>query len=301
MRLVWPAIVVAIAAFGGSDLQVSGSLADADLAMHVSHVQAQDNVSNVSEDDAFKALEELDPEAVVPGAIRRGLPQPLINVWRKMQVDKDTPGAVRMIQDFMRTGTGSRLSRSDLLLNAHAYHVLLSRLGMMGTKVDRQKNKGLFWFSQGLEQVYTQKAIQARASFVKGIFAESEMRDEDFDRLRAEGINVKFDRTMNEYVNSAILASKFMELSLEDKEIMLNVGVGEKIARMEVVPEDLVNPASNSYRLLSLYFNLGAFIVMEGNNNFSATLAFKNSSSDLYQILLQKFGFETTDLYEIYR
>lgn len=299
MKSIWRALVAIIALLANADLLVSGAWPGApEFRLAYAQASAQEKSA---EDDAFKALEELDPEAEVPGAVRGGLPQPLINVWRRMQLDKDMPGAVQMMKEYLGSGTGSRLSRSDLLLNAHAYHLLLARLGMLGTPVDRQKNKGLFWYTQGLEQYYTQKALQARASFVKGVFAEAELRDADFARLRAQGVDVKFDRTMNEYVNSAILASKFMALSLEEKEIMLNVGVGEKIAGVEVVPEDLANPASPSYRLLSLYYNLGAYIIAESNNNFSATFAFKNSGDDLYQILLQKFGFETTDLYETYR
>ncbi len=250
---------------------------------------------------AGEMAEEFVPFASLPYAARMELNEALLTIWEFVDQGGDVREARLRLLTYLRSAEGKALSENGFLANSFMYHVLLGRAGLLSGVVERMadtENKGLHWFVQGMMRIYENKSAQASGSFAKGIFSSLLLNDEDYQRLKEAGIKVQYFPSMTPYSNAAFIAGRFYKMTFQEQEEILNVAQGRKISRFEVNPADLNNPNTISYQLQSLYYNLSAYLVMEGHNDLYAIQEFSNHPSDLFERLREKFGYDAREIFE---
>ncbi|MEW5755205.1 MAG: hypothetical protein AB1810_02775 [Pseudomonadota bacterium] len=264
---------------------------------------------------------EYDPYWNVPDAVKYIAAPQLLDAWVALHETKDKQATIKILREYALANkkvsslpTQSQYSKdfvfdlsmfNDSKVNSFAFQLLLAKVNMLKNITEHDSelydDKGLFWYAKGLEKVYQQKALHARVSFVRGILSAAELGPESFQQLNYAGIDIAYDPGMSKYVNSARLANKFMELPLDRQEIVLNIALADKMFDQPVNKEEVGDTHSPTYKMLSILFNLGAYIKTERSFNYGANAIFTDEEYDLYRILAEKFGFHTIDLIEIGR
>ncbi len=264
---------------------------------------------------------EYDPYWNVPDSVKYIAPAQLLDAWVAWHENKDKQSAIKILRDYALTNkkastlpTQSQYSKdfvfdlsmfNDTKINSFAFQLLLAKVNMLKNiteqDVELYDDKGLFWYAKGLEKVYQQKALHARLAFVRGIMSAAELGTENFQQLNYAGIEINYDPGMSKYVNSARLANKFLALPLEKQEIVLNIALADKFFNQPVNKDEIGDIYSPTYRMLSILFNLGAYIKTERSFDYGANVIFTDEEYDLYRILADKFKFHTIDLIEISR
>ena len=245
------------------------------------------------------AEEEVVPFAALPQSARIELNHELLTIWEQLDQGGESMDARLQLLTYLRSVSGRKLTASKQMNDSYMYHVLLGKAGILAGSLDRldeSGNKGLHWFVHGLLRIYENKSTQASGNFVKGMFSSLHLVPEDYQRLADNGIKVKYFPSMNPYSNSAFLAAGFVKMIYADQQAILNVAMARKVLNMAVNPEEFNNPQSQSYQLLGLYYNLGAFLVLEGYNDLYAIEEFYDQPDDLFNILRDKFEFDSRDV-----
>ncbi len=244
--------------------------------------------------------EEPIPFASLPYAARMELNEALLTIWEFAEQEESVVEARLKLLAYLRSPEGKQEIESGFFANSYLFHVLLARVGLLEPMQDRLgggENKGLHWFSQGLLRIYEKKSAQASSSFAKGIFSSLQLNAADYQRLIDAGIDVKYFPSMTSYSNAAFIAGRFYKMSYWTQQQILNIAITEKITSIDIVPADLVNPSSESYQLQALYYNLGAYLVLEGYNDPYAVREFFDEPDDLYNILRERFGYDAREIF----
>lgn len=239
------------------------------------------------------------PFAQLPYPARMELNDDLLKIWEFLEQNGEPLEARRQLLLYLRTESGRQLIKDKTLDNSYMYHVLLGKAGSLTGVLDRMDesdNKGLHWFVHGLLRIYENKSAQASGNFVKGMFSALQLEPEDYQRLEDNGIKVRYYPSMTSYSNAAFIAGSFAKMGYTEQQELLNVAMARKILNMDVDRSELDDPKSPSYQLLGLYYNLGAFLVLEGYNDLFAVEEFYDKPDDLYSILRDKFEFEARDV-----
>lgn len=264
---------------------------------------------------------EYDPYWNVPDSVKYVAATQLMDAWVALHENKDKQSTIKILRDYALANkkasalpTQSQYSKdfvfdlsmfNDTKANSFAFQLLLAKVNMLKNITEQDSelydDKGLFWYAKGLEKVYQQKALHARLAFVRGLMSAAELGPENFQQLNYAGIEINYDPGMSKYVNSARLANKFLELPLEKQEIVLNIALADKFFNQPVNKDEIGDIYSPTYKMLSILFNLGAYIKTERSFNYGANVIFTNEEYDLYRILADKFKFHTIDLIEISR
>ena len=252
----------------------------------------------MAEGEAAELAEPI-PFAELPYSARMELGEPLLNIWEFLDDGGEPLEGRRQLLGYLRSEGGRQVMASKYLDNSYMYHVLLGKAGSLIGVVDRmdtRNNKGLHWFVHGLLRIYENKSAQASGNFAKGIFSSLQLGPEDYRRLEDNGIKVNYYPSMSSYSNAAFIAGSFTKMSYSDQQELLNVSLARKVLNMDVDRSQLKNPQSQSYQLLGLYYNLGAFLVLESYNDLFAVEEFYDQPDDLYNILRDMFEFEARDV-----
>jgi len=246
-------------------------------------------------------VEEELPFAGLPYAARMELNESLLTIWEFVDEGGDVVEARRLLLGYLRTPEGREFVAGDLPLNSYMYQVLLTKAGLLAgflKNTDKRSNKGMHWFTQGLLRIYEKKSAQASSNFVKGIFSALQLEVADYQRLESVGIEMKYFPSMTSYSNAAFMAVRFAKMSYPEQQQILNVAIAEKIAKLELLPEEILDPTSTSYQLQALYYNLGAFLVLEGDNDLFAVQELFDKPDDLFNILKEKFGYDAREIFQ---
>ena len=254
------------------------------------------------EAEAENALleEEPIPFASLPYAARMELNETLLTIWEFAEQEGNVAEARLNLLTYMRGPEGKQEMESGFFANSYLFHVLLARVGLLAPMLDRMgdgKNKGLHWLSQGLLRIYEKKSAQASSSFAKGIFSALQLNAADYQRLIDADIDVKYFPSMTSYSNAAFIAGRFYKMSYWMQQQILNIAITEKITSIDIIPADLVDPSTESYQLQALYYNLGAYLVLEGYNDPYAVREFFDEPDDLYNILRERFGYDAREIF----
>ncbi len=245
--------------------------------------------------------EEPIPFASLPYAARMELNEVLLTIWESAKQEGNLTNARRTLLAYLRSPEGKHEIENGFLANSYLFHVLLARVGLLEPMMDRLsdgKNKGLHWFSHGLLRIYEKKSAQASSSFAKGIFSALQLGAADYKRLTDADIDVKYFPSMTSYSNAAFIAGRFYKMSYWEQQRILNIAIAEKVTTIEIIPADLVVPSSESYQLQALYYNLGAYLVLEEYNDTYAVKEFFNDPGDLYNILRERFGYDAREIFK---
>lgn len=249
------------------------------------------------------AVEIQLPFASLPYAARMELNEELLSIWEFVDDGGDKFVARRMLLNYLRTPQGQQAVNSGSLVNSYMYHVLQGKAGLLAgvlKRMDDKQNKGLFWFAQGLLRIYENKSAQASSNFAKGIFSALQLEASDYQRLSASGLEVKYFPSMTSYSNAAFIAGRFSNMTYHQQQQVVNVALAEKVAEMDVLPSELPAPGSLSYQLQALYYNLGAFLVLESHNDLFGVQGFSDQPEDLFNILKAKFGYDSREIFQRY-
>ncbi len=245
--------------------------------------------------------EEPIPFASLPYAARMELNEVLLTIWESAKQEGNLMNARRALLTYLRSAEGKHEIDNGYLANSYLFYVLLARVGLLEPMMDRladDKNKGLHWFSHGLLRIYEKKSAQASSSFAKGIFSALQLGEADYQRLIDANIDVKYFPSMTSYSNAAFIAGRFYKMSYWEQQEILNIAIAEKVTTIEIIPADLVIPSSESYQLQALYYNLGAYLVLEEYNDTYAVKEFFNDPNDLYNILRERFGYDAREIFK---
>jgi len=247
---------------------------------------------------------EIDPYEAIPLPVGEELDRPLLDLWKFVAGGGDLQQARIQMQAYLRSPVGKQRAEAGQLANSYMFHLLLGKLSLLGLSTlheqpqETEQNKGLQWFSQGVERISSRQSGQGESSFIKGIFSVANLGKEEIQRLEQAGIKIRYWPSMNRYSNAAFIAGQFEKLTLKEKETVLNVAVGARFNGAKVDALQIHDVQSDTYMLRSLYFNLAGYIHLAGNNDYFAKTLFTNQSDDLYLRLKEKTGFDALQLFQ---
>ncbi len=243
------------------------------------------------------------PFETLPYAARMELNEAFLIVWETLDQEGRLKDAQYMLLDYLRTPEGQKITRSGFLDNSYMYYVLLAKSRLLAgflSKMDGIKNKGLRWFSQGMIRIYENKSAQASSNFAKGIFSSLQLDEADYQHLIDAGVKIRYFPTMTAYSNAAFIATRFLKVSYQEQQTILNIAMAKKVTELELIPADILMPKSESYQLQALYYNLGAYLVLESYQDSYSVRQFLDEPDDLFNILQEKFGYDAREIFERY-
>jgi hypothetical protein len=190
-------------------------------------------------------------------------------------------------------GSVSGIKVPDRIWNfSHVGFLIARKLGAVHSDFVPEDNPSLRFYADGLKYLYDKKNYWAREEFAKGIFSASELTNNDYERMRRAGVSVNYDRGKNVQGNAIVLAKRFENASLREKELILNTGIWEKFKNVSAPnKKQMENYHCEEYKLKSLYWNLGMFMRVGYKIPDSTAIELYDNKNSIYHILKEKLGY----------
>ncbi|MFW6285926.1 MAG: twin-arginine translocation signal domain-containing protein [Nanoarchaeota archaeon] len=212
---------------------------------------------------------------------------------------------LRMWNDNTGWGAIDQLIHKDTPKSSHAYWLLSTKMGASSKNIVKSEilnNHGLKEFGFGLVHLYKKENVWARERFANGIFVSANLEQEDYQRLKNIGIPINYRTDLNQEGNAKMLAKQFVDTNLQNKENILNVGIGEKFKNVNgnFATMDINTP---QYALKNVYWNLGFYILahyMVGKitpyKKYKDEAITLRNKKDTYPNFYNKFKYNTANM-----
>jgi hypothetical protein len=246
----------------------------------------------------------------LPGAIRigsedLGLKQAWIYLHKDIYDERWNNSGYEAARKLLGLNSGhekarvsGRIVRSDIWKFSHAGFLLARKVHAKPTEFIPEDNHSLRFYAEGVNHLYDKHNYWARKEFAKGIFSAAKLTNDDYERMRNAGVNVHYDGGKNELGNAIILAKKFEDAPLIEKELILNAGIWKKFKNVSAPTNknEMKNYHCEEYKLKSLYWNLGFYILANYNcGNEKESLTLRNTKGYTYPKIWGKFRYNTAN------
>ncbi|MBV2089971.1 MAG: hypothetical protein KUF72_03715 [Candidatus Thiodiazotropha sp. (ex Ctena orbiculata)] len=181
-----------------------------------------------------------------------------------------------------------RMNREKAEKYSFGYHLLAAQIEIKSPEISlnnvnwKKKNlaPSLYWYSRAAFYLYENKDKKARDFFAYGLFAGAGVTQQDFEKLKKQGVSLEWNNDVSPATNAEIFGWMFArKMNLTQKEYALNLIKDRK-------PND---PKG-------VYWNLGGYMKTElelGNKNIANRLDRFENKNSLYAALFDQFGYDT--------
>ncbi len=277
----------------GTGIKQASNFVDNDTGTHMSQ-----SVPDLGIKSAY-AESIIDVYKSLPGAVNADPDGSVIDAWalfHKLNKKALAENIIFGVHDRTQLG-GYMPMRESSNYSSHIDWLLTVQMGIMGNvnaNSSFDNNRGLKWYVDGVQRLYTHDNFNARQSFANGMFVSAQLGPNDYQRMHNAGVDVDWQPSLDVNGNALNLAKKFVGMDIRNKNLVLNVGIGDKFKNVSGKTDKPFDTTTPEYALKNVYFNLGFYILADYNyGNKNESIELRNNHNNFYYNCFKKFKFNT--------